>query len=414
MRLHYRLGKEPMLNTPQPQRWPSGRGEGGAGSASAPNVVPIRIDEGRDPLDSYNPEAASAAAAPSVQGAPVVAPVPAEVSADASRHAITKPGAINAKWLIPLCVFVALAAVAVLVVFARSRGAAEPAAAPTVLRIGHVALNTRPDGATVLVDGVNRGVTPLELDLAVGTHGVVLLAGTSERRLDLTVEAGARVSENVDLPLSVPTVGALEITSEPAGARVSVDGTAVGATPLSLKNVNPARHVVAIASGAGTISRTVDVAAGATASVFFTLAAQGSAATGTLAVESPIDLRILENGQLLGLSNGAPIVLSSGKHQLELVNEGLELRVGRSVTVDGGKSTRLNVPVPSGTLSVNASPWAEVFVDGRSIGTTPLGDVSLPIGSHEVVWRHPQLGERRRTVVVGARTPTRVAMDLTR
>jgi hypothetical protein len=320
------------------------------------------------------------------------------------------------KWLIPVCVFVALAAVAALIVFARSRSAAGVAgvAAQPVLQIGHVAFNTRPDGATVLVDGVNRGVTPVELDLAVGTHGVVLLAGTSERRLDLKVEAGARVSENVDLPLSAQAVGALDITSEPAGARVTVDGTAVGTTPLSLRNVNPARHVVAIASGTSTINRTVDVAAGATASVFFTLAAQGSAATGTLAVESPIDLRILENGQLLGLSNGAPIVLGSGKHQLDLVNDGLELRVSRSVTVDGGKSTRLNVPVPSGMLSVNASPWAEVFVDGRSIGTTPLGGVSLPVGPHEVVWRHPQLGERRRTVVVGAQTPARVAMDLTR
>jgi hypothetical protein len=399
-----------MSNTPQPQRWPSGRGEGSAGSASAPNVIPIRIDQGKDPLDSFNPESASVTAAPLAPGAPTVPP-------GASRDGITRPAVIAMKWLIPLCVFVALAAVAALVVFARSRGAAGVAAggaAPPVLQIGHVGFNTRPDGATVLVDGVNRGVTPVELDLAVGTHGVVLLAGASERRLDLKVEAGARVSENVDLPLSAQAVGALDITSEPAGARVTVDGTAVGTTPLSLRNVNPARHVVAIASGSSTINRTVDVAAGATASVFFTLAAQGSAATGTLAVESPIDLRILENGQLLGLSNGAPIVLGSGKHQLDLVNEGLELRVSRSVTVDGGKSTRLNVPVPSGTLSVNASPWAEVFVDGRSIGTTPLGGVSLPVGSHEVVWRHPQLGERRRTVVVGAQTPTRVAMDLTR
>jgi hypothetical protein len=395
-----------MSNTAQPHRWPSGRGEGGGGSPSAPNVIPIRIDEGKDPLDSFNPESGGAPPAPTVPGAPAVPP-------GVSPDALTRAGGIAIKWLIPLCVFVALAAVAALVVFARSRGAAGPPA-PPVVQIGHVAFNTRPDGATVLVDGVNRGVTPVEVDLAAGTHGIVLLAGTSERRLDLKVEAGVRVSENVDLPPSVRAVGALDITSEPAGARVTVDGTAVGVTPLSLKNVNPARHVVAIASSTGTINRTVDVAAGATASVFFTLAAQGSAATGTLAVESSIDLRILENGQLLGLSNGAPIVLSSGKHQLELVNDGLELRVNRSVTVDAGKSTRLNVPLPNGTLSVNASPWAEIFVDGRSIGTTPLGDVSLPVGSHEVVWRHPQLGERRRTVVVGAQTPTRVAMDLTR
>jgi hypothetical protein len=298
------------------------------------------------------------------------------------------------------------------VVFARGRRA-EPLP-PPASQIGHVVLNTRPDGATVVVDGVNRGVTPIALDLAPGTHAVVFLAGTSERRLDLKVEAGTRAAENVDLPPSAPALGALDIMSDPAGARVTLDGTAVGVTPLSLKGVSPARHIVAVTGSAGSVSRTVEVTAGATASVLLTLSAQGSQSTGMLAVVSPLDLRILEGDQLLGLSNGAPIVLASGKHQLDLVNDGLELRVSRSVTVEGAKSTHLNVPVPNGTLSVNASPWAEVFVDGRSIGTTPLGDVSLPVGSHEVVWRHPQLGEKRRTVVVGAQTPARVAMDLTR
>jgi len=53
-----------------------------------------------------------------------------------------------------------------------------------------------------------------------------------------------------------------------------------------------------------------------------------------------------------------------------------------------------------------------VFVDGRSFGVTPLGSISLPTGSHEVVWRHPQFGEKRRTVVVGAQTPARATVDL--
>jgi hypothetical protein len=158
----------------------------------------------------------------------------------------------------------------------------------------------------------------------------------------------------------------------------------------------------------------VDVASGATASVFVTLNQPAGTATGTLAVDAPIELRILENGQLLGLSNGAPIVMAAGKHQFDLVNEQLELRLNRSVTIDGGKSTRLSVPIPNGTLSVNAVPWAEVFVDGHSVGVTPLGVLSLPVGSHEVVWRHPQLGERRRTVVVGAQNATRIAMDFSR
>jgi serine/threonine-protein kinase len=64
-------------------------------------------------------------------------------------------------------------------------------------------------------------------------------------------------------------------------------------------------------------------------------------------------------------------------------------------------------------LFINASPWADVSIDGRSIGVTPLGDVSVAVGSHEVMWRHPQLGERRKTVVVGAQTPVRLTVDMT-
>jgi PEGA domain len=69
------------------------------------------------------------------------------------------------------------------------------------------------------------------------------------------------------------------------------------------------------------------------------------------------------------------------------------------------------VAAPNGSLSVNALPWAEVFIDGRSVGTTPLANLPVVIGSHEIVWRHPQLGERRRTIIVTAQEPVRVGQN---
>jgi hypothetical protein len=59
-------------------------------------------------------------------------------------------------------------------------------------------------------------------------------------------------------------------------------------------------------------------------------------------------------------------------------------------------------------------PWADVSVDGQSVGTTPLANLVVPIGSHEVVWLHPQLGERRQTVAVTAQAPARVGVDFTK
>ena len=279
---------------------------------------------------------------------------------------------------------------------------------------GHVALNSRPEGVVVSVDGVGRGLTPVEVDLPPGSHDVVFAEGAMERRLTLKVEAGARVSENVDLPNAAHRSGQLEVTSDPQGARVTLDGNAAGVTPLTIQSVVPGRHVIIVTQGETMVNRSVEVSSGASASVFVALAPRGRDGAGWFAVDSPVELRILENGQVLGLSGGAPLMLSSGRHQLELVNDSIEMHLTRTLSVDPGKSTRLSVPVPNGTIAVNASPWAEVFLDGKSIGTTPLGSISVSVGSHELVARHPQLGEKRRSIIVGAQTPLRVSMDLSK
>ena len=59
-------------------------------------------------------------------------------------------------------------------------------------------------------------------------------------------------------------------------------------------------------------------------------------------------------------------------------------------------------------------PWAEVLVDGRVLGETPLANLQLPIGVHQLVFRHPDLGERAQTVTVRLDGPNRVTADLRR
>jgi serine/threonine-protein kinase len=359
-----------------------------------PNVVAIHVDAANDPLDSFSPEHGG--------------------SATATRRPPNTVVRVKAAFIVAFATLLAMAAVSAGVSVLRQRNGPSAGAA---VATGRVALNSRPPGAVVLIDGVSRGVTPLEIDLPAGAHAVVFRSGTSERRLDVKADATIRVSENVDMPSAPASTGVLEVTSAPAGARVSMDGTAAGVTPLTLRNVAAARHSLTISLGSNSVNRTVEVASGTAASVFVSLGqstASSGGSTGTFGVESPLELRILENGKLLGLSNAAPIVVSAGKHQFDLVNEALELHLTRTVSVDAGKPTRLSVTLPNGTLSVNAVPWAEVFVDGKAIGVTPLGSVSVPVGSHEILWRHPQLGDKRRTAVVAAQSPVRITMDMTK
>ncbi|HEX6640021.1 MAG TPA: PEGA domain-containing protein, partial [Thermoanaerobaculia bacterium] len=98
--------------------------------------------------------------------------------------------------------------------------------------------------------------------------------------------------------------------------------------------------------------------------------------------------------------------------RIELVNLGLEFSAARTVQIAAGRTANVSIPLPAGKLSVNAVPWADVSLDGAALGTTPLGDLSVPIGTHELVFRHPQLGERRQTVTVKAQTPARIGIDL--
>jgi serine/threonine-protein kinase len=56
-----------------------------------------------------------------------------------------------------------------------------------------------------------------------------------------------------------------------------------------------------------------------------------------------------------------------------------------------------------GYLTVSADPWAYVFIDGRKRGTTPLTDVELTPGEHEVTLENPPLGASRvKTLRVAA------------
>jgi hypothetical protein len=134
-------------------------------------------------------------------------------------------------------------------------------------------------------------------------------------------------------------------------------------------------------------------------------------APGSVSIPLPFQVQVYEGARFIGI-NAASLPLTPGTHQLQLVNESLGFRTTERVTVSSGRTTRLAASVPSVLVQLNAIPWAEVLVDGTSVGETPLGNVSMSIGPHTLVFRHPQLGEQTRQVVVTAQGATRVSVDL--
>jgi hypothetical protein len=279
---------------------------------------------------------------------------------------------------------------------------------------GSVSLTTVPPGAQVVVDGQARGVTPVTLALAPGQHALELRGNGGEpRTIPITIGPGQQISQYVELK-SVASVGQLQVRSEPTGALVTVDGVERGKAPLVIDALTPGEHAVVLQSDIATVKQTVSIEAGQTASLVVPLGGgDGAPVPGWITVTAPVELQLFENKKLLGSSQSDRIMVMAGRHEIELINEPLGYRVVRTVQVPAGKVAPLSAPNwPTGSVALNALPWAEVFVDDKKIGETPIGNIALPIGPHEVLFRHPDLGEQRQGITVSLKSPVRVSVDL--
>ena len=199
------------------------------------------------------------------------------------------------------------------------------------------------------------------------------------------------------------------VRTDTAGARVWIDGVYRGRTPLNAADLQPGTHAVSVEAPAGRIQQTISLTPGSTATVFVTT---GAAVSGGIAVTAPAELEVRESGRVVGTSRAERILLDPGRHTLDLVNDALGYTSRQVVDVVPGKIVPIAVQFPNGTLNINALPWAEVFVDGERIGETPIGNLSVRVGSHEITFRHPDLGEVKRTVEVTLRGPARISVNL--
>jgi hypothetical protein len=310
----------------------------------------------------------------------------------------------------------AIAAVALLALLALAGGyfalVGRRAAAGTAM--GTLDVQSSPAGVQVFVDGEQRGQTPAQISLKAGAHILELRGRGVPRVTPINVTAGGQVSQYIEFA-DTPVTGQLQVQSQPAGARVQVDGVDRGVAPVTVSDLAPGDHEVVLQSPAGTVKQVVSVQAGGTASIVAPVTGEAAASgpvSGWVTVQSPVSVEIREGGKLLGTSEADRVMMAAGRHELEIVNPMLGYRVTRVVQVPPGKTAPIKVDLPNGVVNLNASPWAEVFIDGKRVGETPIGNLSVPIGPHEVVFRNPQLGEKRHAISVSLAAPVRLSVDM--
>ncbi|HEV8393810.1 MAG TPA: PEGA domain-containing protein [Vicinamibacterales bacterium] len=342
---------------------------------------------------------------------PVSVPEPAHAAVrEAARVKSGRP-----VWQSPWAIAAVLMLIAVTTgVTILGRKAAAPVAVPATT--GTLEIGTNPDGVAVFIDGSSRGNTPLTVTLSPGAHVVELVTDTDRRKVPVTMKAGTHMSHFIEMPKSQAGVGDLMVRTDPAKAAVTVDGKPYGRSPVTVKGLTAGTHRVTLENESGTFNDNVVIEAGATASLVVPMgkpqAAAGANLSGWIAIAAPADLQVFEGGRLVGSSRSDRIMVAVGRHDLEMVNEALGYRSTKTVDVGPGQVATVRPEWPKGSLAVNALPWAEVSIDGERAGETPIGSVSVPIGTHEIVFRHPDLGERKTTATVTTGAATRVSMDM--
>ena len=308
----------------------------------------------------------------------------------------------------------AAAALLIGVTSAITLGALRYMAAPVAADgMGTLLVQTNPSGASVDIDGQPRGMTPLSIDLSPGRHTLKLANEGNVRSMPITIMAGGQVSQLIELPRAASLLGELQVRTDPAGAQVTVDGHLYGRSPVTVEGLAPGAHSVLLENELGSVTQDVKIEAGTTASLVVPMGAPKNApVSGWISVNAPTQLQIFEEGRLLGSSESDRIMVSVGRHELLLVNEAIGYSQAQVVNVTPGRLTPIKPRWPNGAMSFNAIPWAEVWIDGQQVGETPLANVSVAIGTHDVLFRHPELGEKHVRSVVTPAAPAKVSVDM--
>jgi hypothetical protein len=199
-------------------------------------------------------------------------------------------------------------------------------------------------------------------------------------------------------------LGTLALTTQPAGARVLLDGKAVGESPVTLGDLPPGKHALTLVGSSGSVKKVIRIEAGKTLSLEVPIY------SGWIAVFAPVPLDIAENGRAIGTTEQGRLMLSPGLHQLTLSNRQLGYKTVQIVDIEPGEERSISVQ-PTGALNANAEPWAEVWIAGKKVGDTPIAGLQVPLGTHEILFKNPQFADQRVTVTVMGSGVATAAVD---
>ncbi|MET0534785.1 MAG: PEGA domain-containing protein [Steroidobacter sp.] len=237
-----------------------------------------------------------------------------------------------------------------------------------------VTVTSEPAGAKVLVDGEDRGVTPVTTQIMAGNHPVELqLEGFKPWTADVQVKANEPLALG-PVRLGLPD-GRLALRSEPSGASVSVGGVYRGQTPVSLElRPDMAHNVVLTLPGYEASTRQVSMGAGESR----TLSVPLSGVFGEVTVQAqPADAQLFVNGQPAGAAN-QKLRLVATTHDIEIRKAGF-VTYKTSITPRPGVSQKIETALLTPEQSKMASTPANIRAKGtdQQLKLMPVGSFTM-------------------------------------
>ena len=289
---------------------------------------------------------------------------------------------------------------------------------------GLVLIKTVPAGADVKYNGVSLGATPLLVTtLPSGQTHVfeLVLNGYQPRRIDIPLDGRTPVVREENLALDSGTV---ELTTDPPGASVTVNGVERGVTPATLSNIPKGLATIAVKlAGYRDETRELRVTPGDRQTLSLTLKAMPARLN---VVSSPEQARVFLDNDYQGKT---PVTISSvapGTHELRVELAG-HAPITRKVTLANGSEGTEEFKMASvlGRLEVSTRPaGAKILVDGRAVGSTKAqGDAArsqilalenIAAGEHSVMARLDGYQDVARKVTLKANGTGQIFLSLPR
>lgn len=194
----------------------------------------------------------------------------------------------------------------------------------------------------------------------------------------------AAVAASVVFLLLQGRQASLNIRSFPSGATVFLDEQQVGTTPLVLSRVAPGTHAIQIdLAGWETWKGTATAERGSTTQV---IANMTHAAYSLVVTSTPPGATVLLDGTAKGVTPLAVAGLKPRNYALVVSLKGYAA-ISRTVDLtDSAQATQdFSLTQAFGKLSITSDPSAaQVIVDGKPYGVTPLKIDSFPVGSYNL------------------------------